>query len=147
MNQARKTITVTRLRMERKLPGTDLLCQYRSIVNMPGVTQLWVGRIRQPAVAGVQPTYETMEEAWIFEGEEFYSVDDLMHAWNGGIERRVLRDRLAEALRRLVHGLIRPLWTDMREEDREPWRIKAAALMKLFASFDLEFSLMENQDG
>src|SRR6185437_2585441 len=100
MTQARKPVAITKLRSQRKLPGTDLLCQYRSIVNMPGVTKLWVGRIKHPAVAGVLPSYETMEEAWIFEGEEFYSFDDLMNAWNGGIERRVLRDRLAEALRR-----------------------------------------------
>jgi hypothetical protein len=35
---------------------------------------------------------------------------------------RDLRDRLGEALRRHRHGLIRPLWADMNEPDREAYR-------------------------
>ena len=40
---------------------------------------------------------------------------------------RDITDRLAEALRRYRHGLIRPLWADLPEEDRDGWRNMAAS--------------------
>jgi hypothetical protein len=43
-------------------------------------------------------------------------------------DRDVL-DRLGEALRRYRHGLMRPLWADMTEADREGWRNLAATFV------------------
>lgn len=40
---------------------------------------------------------------------------------------RDVDDRLGEALRRWRHGLIRPLWRDMTEADKEGWRNAAAS--------------------
>ena len=40
---------------------------------------------------------------------------------------RDVTDRLGEALRRYRHGLVRPLWADLPEEEREGWRSTAAA--------------------
>jgi hypothetical protein len=46
----------------------------------------------------------------------------------GGPELRSIDDRLGEALRRIRYGLMRPLWADMTESEREYWRTTAAGL-------------------
>ncbi len=38
-------------------------------------------------------------------------------------------DRLGEALRRYRHGLMRPLWADMTEADKDGWRNLAATFV------------------
>lgn len=45
----------------------------------------------------------------------------------GGPNDRDIDDRLGEALRRWRHGLIRPLWRDMTDADKEGWRNAAAS--------------------
>ena len=40
-------------------------------------------------------------------------------------EANEIRDRVAEALRRARDGLIRPLWADMTEGQKNSWRIVA----------------------
>jgi hypothetical protein len=47
---------------------------------------------------------------------------------NGGPEQRSIDDRLGEALRRIRHGLMRPLWADMDEADKEGWINLAASV-------------------
>lgn len=46
----------------------------------------------------------------------------------GGPDDRDIDDRLGEALRRWRHGLVRPLWADLPEADKEGWRKEAALL-------------------
>lgn len=39
--------------------------------------------------------------------------------------QRQIEDLIGEALRRHRYGNIRPLWRDMQEKDRVPWRARA----------------------
>lgn len=137
MTHAGERVAVTTLRAERKLPGTDLFCQYHRVVNLPGLSCIWVGRVKPDAAPGSTPDYETLEQAWLLDGEEYYSLDEAIAAWHAKREREDLRDRVAEAVRRMLYGLIRPLWHDMKDIDRERWRERADALLRLFRSFGL----------
>lgn len=130
---------VTKLRSQRELPGTDFFMQHHEIVNIPGACAIWVGKMvpLDPAAPESEPKYETVEQAYIYCGQEFYSVEELHAAVDAEKVRQALRDRLGESIRRLVHGLIRPLWQDCTEDHKEHWRLKADQLMRLFASFDL----------
>lgn len=144
MSSDGQPIAVTKLLRERTLEGTDLLCQYHTAVNMPGVAALWVGRHR--------PTdddphhYETFEQAWFFGDREFATVEEAVAAWQAHEREKVIRDRVGESLRRFRFGLIRPLWRDMQDADREGWMNAGDVLMRLFASFALRID-MENDDG
>lgn len=55
-------------------------------------------------------------------------------------ERRTIRDRLAEALRRLRFGAQRPLWPDMEDGMREEWRHQADHLMRLAEGAGLDIT-------
>ena len=55
---------------------------------------------------------------------------------------RDIDDRLGEALRRIRHGLIRPLWHDMTEESREGWRnIAQSVRMTTFKDVGLRIEI------
>lgn len=138
---------VSKLRATKPIPGTDLFTQVYDIVNMPGVTALWAGRVLPTANPGDPVEYETTDQVWLYRGEEFATVADVIAAWNADQRAAVVRDRTAEGLRRLIHGLIRPLWHDMTEEQREGWRCKADIFIRLLAGFGVRFELGERPDG
>jgi hypothetical protein len=51
-----------------------------------------------------------------------------------GAPDRDVRDRLGEALRRHLHGLMRPLWSDMNDVDRELWHVTAESFVEIAES-------------
>ena len=60
----------------------------------------------------------------------------------GAAEDRSIDDRHGEALRRIRHGLVRPLWHDMTEESREGWRNIAQSLrLTVFKDVGLDIKL------
>ena len=55
---------------------------------------------------------------------------------------RTLDDRVGEALRRLMFGLMRPLWADATEELRLRWRGRAANLLRTFATVGVKADII-----
>lgn len=51
---------------------------------------------------------------------------------------RDIRDRIGEAVRRYVYGLVRPLWHDLPEEHREAWRREGDVLVRILGSVGIE---------
>jgi hypothetical protein len=140
------TLPVTRHRTTGAVPGTDLFFHCRDVVNMPGVKYLWVGRL-VPGLPGNPPQFDCYEELWLYEGREYFDVEQVIAAVAFADGQRAVRDRMGETLRRLIHGLIRPLWADMPDHERESWRAKADATMRLMSSFNLAVTLQETGNG
>jgi hypothetical protein len=53
-------------------------------------------------------------------------------------ERRSVRDHVAEALRRRVYGLVRPLWAELPDENKATWLEAADGFIALMASVGLK---------
>lgn len=54
-----------------------------------------------------------------------------------------MRDRLGEASRRYLHGLVRPLWHDLPDERREPWRREGDVLANILRSVGVETRIVQ----
>lgn len=141
-----QTMPVERLKQTLTLQGTDLFTRYSDIINLPGVTSLWVGRAL-PTEPGSIPDYEVVEHVWFFKGEEYNSFSDVTDAWTDHHRDQLQRERMAEAMRRIHHGLIRPLWRDLPDANKQSWLQLADTLIRLMRSFGLRLELMERTDG
>lgn len=96
--------------------------QVHELPGYPGMTIVCIG-------AG---DIENWTQHYEVAGQAFTSLPDALNAWRDQFERP-MRDRMGEVLRRYAHGLIRPLWRDMREEERESWRRSADLFMAALA--------------
>lgn len=140
---SREVIALTKLEHECTIPGTELFAQYYTVTNMPGVAALWVGKIQS-----VEPlSYATIEQVWLYEGEEYPSFSAVRQAWREGEMSKRRRDAVAQALLRGTRGLARPFWSHMTDADRESWRKTADHFIRLLSAFGCNLTFQEDDHG
>lgn len=123
-------VIVTRLRDTTPL-RSGRLRQIFDAVNFPGISVVCVTEPTSCDPRLVSQIYE------LDDGQQFTDADAAISAWQRAANNREASELLGEALRRLVRGLVRPLWNELTDDQKASWVQTAAAFARLLEAFGL----------
>jgi len=123
-----------------KLLRTDTLEHGRvrqifDVLGLPGMQVVCVSQVNDDR------EFEPVSQEYrLTDGQTFENLDDALLAWDELKASLALLDGVGELLRRHRHGLMRPLWQELKDHEKEPWRAMARQFLQLATSLDLSIA-------